>query len=496
MSEMIGDRYKTGEILGKGGMGTVFRAQDTRLGRDVALKVINTNQADNGDSAKMLHREAQAIAQLHHPNIVTIYDYSGPEESPIYIAMELIEGQTLSQIMKQTKTLPDTVIMSVLYAVSSALAHAHEHKMIHRDIKPSNIMIERNGRVLLMDFGIAKSMEGPGAGHTQMRGTPNFMAPEQILEQGIGTYTDIFAVGTLIYTCALGVPPFMSPNTVDTMRKIATLSYKRLREAKADASSVLDRLSAQCMQKEPEKRPSAMDINKACRIYLRQKNILNPAHHLALYMAKLLGLPAVAVEAPGAADLLENEEPQNNEATLVSPRSQAPVPAPAPLPQEPTNSTVESVPAHLRVVRKSTAKLAEEQAAALAAQKGKKASFFANFFYSFIFLLFIAVIALGLVYAINGSLPFTNSTETTDVLLTDGENQPLEQKVTVRIKPNGMLYVNEMEYGFVKGSRDVMLAPGWYTLEARQRGLEPQKQEIKVIKGQDMTVIFDLTQIR
>ncbi len=488
MSELIGDRYQTLEVIGKGGMGMVYRARDTRLSRDVALKVIHTSGENTNDpAAAMLHREAQAIAQLHHPNIVTIYDYSGPNEKPIYIAMELIEGLTLTQIMHKTKTLPDTVIMSVLYAVSSALAHAHEHKMVHRDIKPSNIMIERGGRVLLMDFGIVKSLTGPGSAHTQMRGTPNFMAPEQILEQPIGPYTDIFALGTLIYTCTAGKPPFMAASTIETMQKIAELRFAPLKEIMPSASSALDRLSRQCMLKEPGKRPKALQINQACRLFLQQKKILNPTHHLALYMAGLLDIPASEVAPPSSADLISDAYDDRTVKSYDPPTISDP--------QDQENDVIansDAIPAHLRISLKEVA--AQKEQAENKKMQEKKEDKSGG-------LLSIMVVFLLIAAFIGAFLIIKNPT----ILQNDGEKTkntapkekvptiaPDEEKVTLKVVPGGILIIDGVERGFVKESLDIGLTPGWHSLELRRRGQEALKQEVRITNGQEpMTIIFN-----
>ncbi len=489
MSGLIGNRYQIEEVLGKGGMGMVYRAKDTRLSRDVALKVIHTNSDQKDDSAAMLHREAQAIAQLHHPNIVTIYDYSGPNEKPIYIAMELIEGMTLTQIMQKTKTLPDTVIMSVLYAVSSALAHAHEHMMVHRDIKPSNIMIERTGRVLLMDFGIAKSL-AQGSAHTQMRGTPNFMAPEQIFEQPIGPYTDIFALGTLIYTCAAGKPPFLAASTIETMQKIAEVRFTPLKEAFPNASSALDRLSRQCLRKETNVRPVALQINQACRRFLQQKKILNPTHHLALYLADILGVPSSEVAPPSSADVISELDDDRtvkayDTAGLAGMDEEDSMVGPS----------AESVPAHLRLsVKDIQEKKKKEEEEKLNKPEENSGSYLSFFIVIFVilallgggFYLFKNPSILGLKDPAAAKAP-QSAPKTIELA-------PDEEKVTIKVIPNGMLMVDGMEKGFVKGQMDIGLAPGWHKVEIRRRGREPMKQEIRITKGQDpMTIVFDTT---
>src|SRR5688572_2670679 len=204
MDRRLGDRYDLSSRLGKGGMATVWRARDARLLRDVAVKVLEGSEAK--DALYFFHREARAIASMQNPSIVQIFDYSGPDEHPAYIVMELVDGLTLEQLAADRHPLPDIVMAIIAHGIAVALEHAHERGVLHRDLKPGNVLIGRDGRVLLSDFGIAKAYRDPGrlgetmAGRkTGLLGTPLYMAPEQVLETAIGPETDVFAFGSLIY---------------------------------------------------------------------------------------------------------------------------------------------------------------------------------------------------------------------------------------------------------------------------------------------------------
>jgi serine/threonine protein kinase len=299
----VPQRYEVIERLGKGGMGVVYQARDTRLMRDVALKVMNA-EAESSDAALCFHREARAMASLRHTNIVTIYDYSGPEESPQYMSMELVDGTTLSKLVSSRGPLPDPVLFALVHAISSALAHAHEHGVIHRDIKPNNIMVDGTGRVLLLDFGIAKSYTDPGmfgktlAGqHTTLRGTPEYMAPEQILQKELGPYTDIFSLGTLTYVLCAAASPFKDISMVDIMRHIARHEYVPLEEASPGRSRAVYDLVDDCLQTETDRRPTAADLAQRCAKWLHAHTILNAQQTLADFVA------GKAIPATSDADL-------------------------------------------------------------------------------------------------------------------------------------------------------------------------------------------------
>jgi len=208
--------YKNLQLIGRGGMGEVYRAQHTTLNRLVAIKLLSTNLADDQDVLKRFQREAETLARLQHPNIVRVFDY-GEEQGTRYMAMEYIDGQDLSAYLKTHKRVALAAALPLLRDIASALDYAHAQGLVHRDIKPSNVMLEsQNGgsRAVLTDFGIARIL---GA-HTRITrsgiiGTLDYIAPEQIQEaKDIDGRVDVYALGIMVYQMLTGEVPFKQQN--------------------------------------------------------------------------------------------------------------------------------------------------------------------------------------------------------------------------------------------------------------------------------------------
>ncbi|MFN8372012.1 MAG: protein kinase [Anaerolineae bacterium] len=208
--------YKNLQLIGRGGMGEVYKAQHTTLNRLVAIKLLSTNLADDQDVLKRFQREAETLARLQHPNIVRVFDY-GEEQGTRYMAMEYIDGQDLSAYLKTHKRLTLAEALPLLRDIASALDYAHTQGLVHRDIKPSNVMLEsQNGssRAVLTDFGIARIL---GA-HTRITrsgiiGTLDYIAPEQIQEaKDIDGRVDVYALGIMVYQMLTGEVPFKQQN--------------------------------------------------------------------------------------------------------------------------------------------------------------------------------------------------------------------------------------------------------------------------------------------
>jgi eukaryotic-like serine/threonine-protein kinase len=196
--------------LGAGGMGEVYRARDTRLGREVAVKVLPAEVASDSSRLKRFETEARSASALNHPNIVTIYDI-GSKESVSYIAMELVEGKTLRELVS-AGSLPIKKLLQIGTQMAEGLARAHEAGIVHRDLKPENVMVTKDGLVKILDFGLAKlTSAGPGSGvetnlPTQtattpgvVMGTVGYMSPEQVKGQPADARSDIFAFGAILY---------------------------------------------------------------------------------------------------------------------------------------------------------------------------------------------------------------------------------------------------------------------------------------------------------
>jgi len=204
-------KYEVVDVLGRGGMGVVYRARDMRIGRDVAIKTLTEGFSGNADMLKRFYQEAGHTGNLRHPNIVIIYDF-GDENGLPYIVMEYLDGNPLDRLIREKDPIHLSVKLEIIEQVCSALAYAHSQGMIHRDVKPANIVVQPDGLVKLLDFGIARGGEQQrDGGMTQtgtLVGTPAYMAPERLQGFQFDGRSDIFSVGVVLYQLLTGVLPF------------------------------------------------------------------------------------------------------------------------------------------------------------------------------------------------------------------------------------------------------------------------------------------------
>jgi tRNA A-37 threonylcarbamoyl transferase component Bud32 len=212
LAALLGSRYRTVARLGSGAFGEVYRAHDTLLGRDVAVKRIRLDAlvepAQLDEAKRRFLREAQLAARLHHPNIVTTHDIVEGAASSL-IVMELVEGETLQSLLRSRGRLTLQETTAVVEQVARALDHAHANGIVHRDVKPGNVMIESSGQVKVMDFGIAKAEAGQNLTTTGLvMGTPNYMSPEQARGLKLDGRSDLFSLGCVFYECLTGARPF------------------------------------------------------------------------------------------------------------------------------------------------------------------------------------------------------------------------------------------------------------------------------------------------
>jgi tRNA A-37 threonylcarbamoyl transferase component Bud32 len=231
------------ECLGRGGMGVVYKARQPRLNRFVALKILAREKEQDPRFAERFTREAQALARLNHPNIVTIYDF-GEADGLYYLLMEFADGLSLRQLLQTRKLAPEEAL-TIVPAICEALQYAHQQGIVHRDIKPENILLDKQGRVKIADFGIAKLLGGQGrvaslTGEQQVVGTPHYMAPEQVEKPGIVDHrADIYSLGVVFYEMLTGELP---------LGKFAPPSHM----VKMDVR--LDEVVLHALEKEPERR--------------------------------------------------------------------------------------------------------------------------------------------------------------------------------------------------------------------------------------------------
>ncbi|MFF9095395.1 protein kinase [Streptomyces sp. NPDC014776] len=212
---LVGDgRYRLTHRLGRGGMAEVFAAEDVRLGRTVAVKLLRADLAEDPVSKARFTREAQSVAGLNHHAIVAVYDsgedFVGGQSVP-YIVMELVEGRTIRDLLLNAEAPGPEQALIIVSGVLEALAYSHQHGIVHRDIKPANVIITHNGAVKVMDFGIARALHGASTTMTQtgmVMGTPQYLSPEQALGKAVDHRSDLYAVGCLLYELLALRPPF------------------------------------------------------------------------------------------------------------------------------------------------------------------------------------------------------------------------------------------------------------------------------------------------
>ena len=215
MSQLLGDRYRLGDMIGTGGMADVYEATDERLSRKVAVKILRSDLAKDPTFVIRFRKEALAAAGLNHPGIVAVYD-SGEEPAP-YIVMELVSGKTLREIIRTGERLPLERALEIGEGILAALDYSHERGIVHRDIKPANVMITDKGDVKVMDFGIARALDDLAATLTNtwnVVGTAQYLSPEQAVGEVADARSDIYSAGCLLYEIITGQPPFSGDTPV------------------------------------------------------------------------------------------------------------------------------------------------------------------------------------------------------------------------------------------------------------------------------------------
>ncbi len=261
--------------LGAGGMGEVYRARDSRLGRDVAVKVLSPEFAGDADRRNRFEQEARSASALNHSNIVTIYDI-GSDESTIYIAMELIDGKTMREVL-HSGALPTKRLLDLAYQMSDGLAKAHTAGIVHRDLKPENVMVTKDGTVKILDFGLAKLLKTqpeetsnlPTAQATQVGtvlGTIGYMSPEQASGKPLDFRSDQFALGSIFYEMATGKRAFQRGTTAETLTAIIREETAPVSQINAAVPAPFRWIVERCLQKDPEERyASTRDLARDVR---------------------------------------------------------------------------------------------------------------------------------------------------------------------------------------------------------------------------------------
>ncbi|WP_346766402.1 serine/threonine-protein kinase, partial [Streptomyces sp. CB01881] len=260
---MIGGRYRLGERIGRGGMGTVWAAQDLKLGRRVAVKELSAHGVPEEDlpllHARML-QEARAAARIRHPGVITVHDVLEQDGRP-WIVMELIDGRSLGEVLSEEGTLLPRDAARVGEQVAAALEQAHRQGVLHRDVKPANVLLERGGRVVLTDFGIATLTGSPNLTRTgDIVGSPDYVAPERILGHRAGPESDLWSLGATLYAAVEGQSPFHRTTTMSTLQAVVADPLPDPRNAGA-LTPVLEAL----LRKDPLERPDAAETVRLLR---------------------------------------------------------------------------------------------------------------------------------------------------------------------------------------------------------------------------------------
>jgi serine/threonine protein kinase len=263
-------------------MGEVYRARDTRLGRDVALKILPESFTRDTDRLLRFEQEARAVAALNHPNILAIHDVGKNNDSP-FLVSELLEGESLRDLLEQG-ALPQRRAIEYGAQIAQGLAAAHEKSVVHRDLKPENLFITKDGRVKILDFGLAKLVvktdETAGrtmtSAHTSagtVMGTASYMAPEQVRGEAADPRTDIFAFGAVMYEMLSGHRAFRRDTPAETMTAVLREEPPELSDSTHPLSPALEKIVRRCVEKDPNQRfQSAKDLSFALSALSRPKD--------------------------------------------------------------------------------------------------------------------------------------------------------------------------------------------------------------------------------
>jgi len=268
--------YEISELIGRGGMGEVYRARDMKLGRDVAMKILPTEFSDDSERLARFEREARLLASLQHQNIAAIYGLEEVDGRPILV-MELAEGEDLSDRLAHGR-LPDDEIEQITRQLAKGLEYAHDAGIVHRDLKPANIKVSRGGKVKILDFGLARALAGDSVqaseqsdsnhsptvtqaltGAGTILGTAAYMSPEQARGREVDRRTDIWAFGVVLYEMLAGKRLFDGETTTDILAAI--LRKRPDWDVLPEASPVLSQLCRRCLEKDPQQR--LRDIGEA-----------------------------------------------------------------------------------------------------------------------------------------------------------------------------------------------------------------------------------------
>src|SRR5262245_13946891 len=301
IGRIINGRFKIVSVIARGGMGKVYKAEQTPLGRICALKVLSPKYEGDRDPEfhKRFFLEAATAAKLTHPNTVTIFDYGQSDDDIYYIAMEYIEGRTLHRVLRDEGPMPESRVAHIAAQICRSLREAHSLGVVHRDLKPGNILVSDRGderdNVKVLDFGLVKDVSGEAEDLTQaglFMGSPKYMAPEQILGGEITPCTDVYSLGVMMYEMLSGKVPFDRGASVGTLMAHVNEVPPPLRSVnpKLQASPTMENIVTRCLEKEPGKRFNSMkDLLNALKRVGNEDGALTDTHE---------SMPLARVEGP------------------------------------------------------------------------------------------------------------------------------------------------------------------------------------------------------
>jgi eukaryotic-like serine/threonine-protein kinase len=251
---LIGDRFRLEERIGSGGMSTVYRAFDPMLERWVAIKLMHRDISTDPAQLERFRREARAVASLSHPHVVTVID-AGEDEGAPYIVFEYVQGETLKDRIKRLGRLPVPEAVAYAIEVARALAAAHAQRLVHRDVKPQNVLIDGEGRAMVTDFGIARSLEAQGLTATgRVLGTTDYVSPEQALGHPVTEQSDIYSLGICLYEVLTGEVPFQADTQVAVAMKHVREPLPDVQRLRPEISATLAAVIERATAKETENR--------------------------------------------------------------------------------------------------------------------------------------------------------------------------------------------------------------------------------------------------
>ncbi|HNN54073.1 MAG TPA: serine/threonine-protein kinase [Pseudomonadota bacterium] len=277
--------YRLLELVGHGGMASVFRAHDEQLDREVAIKVMHPHLATEAQARQRFSREARAVARLRHENILEIYAASDPESPESSLVTEFVSGPTLRKFFELHGPLPAEIVGLLGWVLADALAAAHEFGIVHRDVKPENVMIRTDGRIVLCDFGIARLIDNDSVTNTgQLLGSPAYIAPEHISGQPQDGRSDLFALGVLLYEALSAELPFSGRNPHETLTLIARGEHKPIGERVPGLPRPLEQIVEKLLSCSPDDRyPTARNLGLALLDFLRDVGLATPREQLRSY---------------------------------------------------------------------------------------------------------------------------------------------------------------------------------------------------------------------